>query len=57
MSEAQEADGPLINVGGQPEAEATQDQGSIPLHDAPAPETSEAAERPEGFPEKFWTEK
>ena len=57
MSETQQADGPLINVSGQPAAEATQDQGSIPLHDEPAPEKGEAVARPEGFPEKFWTEK
>lgn len=57
MSEAQQADGPLINVSGQPAAEATEDQGSIPLHDEPAKEQAETLERPEGFPEKFWTEK
>lgn len=61
MSEAQQADGPLINVSGQPEADATteQENGAIPLHDEPAPapeEKAEPAERPEGFPEKFWTD-
>ena len=61
MSETQEADGPLINVSGQPAAEASEDQGSIPLHDepdqTPAAGEGEALERPDGFPEKFWTEK
>jgi len=60
MSETQEADGPLINVGGQPEAEASENQGSIPLYDEPAQapaSDTEPVTRPEGFPEKFWTEK
>jgi hypothetical protein len=60
MTETQEADGPLINVSGQPEAEAATDQnnGAIPLHDEPAPESkADPIERPEGFPEKFWTDK
>lgn len=54
MTDTQQAEGPMINVTGQPEADATQDQGSIPVHDEPAAET---LERPENFPEKFWTDK
>lgn len=60
MSETQEADGPLINVSGQPAAEASENTGSIPLYDEPAQATAtdnEPVTRPDGFPEKFWTEK
>jgi len=61
MSETQEADGPLINVGGQPAVEASENEGSIPLYDEPAKSTAadggDPVARPDGFPEKFWTEK
>lgn len=58
MTEAQMDEGPMLNVNGQPEAEA-QVEAPIPLHDEPATETQEKAEpleRPENFPAKFWTD-
>lgn len=58
MTEAQMDEGPMLNVNGQPEAEA-QAEAPIPLHDEPATETQEQAEpleRPENFPAKFWTD-
>lgn len=58
MTEAQMDEGPMLNVNGQPEAEA-QVEAPIPLHDEPATETQEQAEpleRPENFPAKFWTD-
>lgn len=58
MTEAQMDEGPMLNVNGQPEAEA-QEEAPIPLHDEPAPQTQEQAEpleRPDNFPAKFWTD-
>lgn len=58
MTEAQMDEGPMLNVNGQPEAEA-QVEAPIPLHDEPATETQEQPEpleRPENFPAKFWTD-
>lgn len=58
MTEAQMDEGPMLNVNGQPEAEA-QAEAPIPLHDEPTTETQEQAEpleRPENFPAKFWTD-
>lgn len=58
MTEAQMEEGPMLNVNGQPEAEA-QEEAPIPLHDEPAAETQEQAEpleRPDNFPAKFWTD-
>ena len=58
MTEAQMDEGPMLNVNGQPEAEA-QAEAPISLHDEPVAETQEQAEpleRPENFPAKFWTD-
>ncbi len=59
MTEAQMDEGPLLNVSGQPEAEAQED-APIPLHDEPEAtgqeEAAEPLERPENFPAKFWTD-